>query len=310
MSDLITLTGLRARGFHGVFDFEKAQGQEFIVDVELEVDLRAAGASDDLADTVNYAAVAEVAMAVLTGPSLDLIETVASRIADGCLELVGVQRVLVTVHKPGAPIPHAFADVSVTVERAGSPGRALAETGFVVALGSNLGDREGTLAAAIAELARVPGVVVRASSDLVETDPVGGPEQADYLNAVAVGSTTLDPAALLKVCHRIEAEHGRVRTVRWGERTLDLDVIQFGSPGLPDEVVSADPALTLPHPRAHERAFVLLPWLNADPSARVRVADRVMALIDRVAEVDATGVRAGPAWPTPAAATTPKERDV
>ena len=159
-------------------------------------------------------------------------------------------------------------------------------------------------------LARVPGVVVRASSDLVETDPVGGPEQADYLNAVAVGSTTLDPAALLKVCHRIEAEHGRVRTVRWGERTLDLDVIQFGSPGLPDEVVSADPALTLPHPRAHERAFVLLPWLNADPSARVRVADRVMALIDRVAEVDATGVRAGPAWPTPAAATTPKERDV
>ena len=90
MSDLITLTGLRAKGFHGVFDFEKAQGQEFIVDVELEVDLRAAGASDDLADTVNYAAVAEVAMAVLTGPSLDLIETVASRIADGCLELVGV----------------------------------------------------------------------------------------------------------------------------------------------------------------------------------------------------------------------------
>ena len=126
MSDLITLTGLRAKGFHGVFDFEKAQGQEFIVDVELEVDLRAAGASDDLADTVNYAAVAEVAMAVLTGPSLDLIETVASRIADGCLELVGVQRVLVTVHKPGAPIPHAFADVSVTVERAGGPGRALA----------------------------------------------------------------------------------------------------------------------------------------------------------------------------------------
>lgn len=310
MSDLITLTGLRARGFHGVFDFEKVQGQEFIVDVELQVDLRAAGASDDLTDTVNYAAVAEVAMAVLTGPSLDLIETVASRIADGCLELVGVHRVSVTVHKPGAPIPHAFADVSVTVKRAGSPGRALAETGFVVALGSNLGDREGTLAAAIAELARVPGVVVRASSDLVETDPVGGPEQADYLNAVAVGSTTLDPAALLAVCHRIEAEHGRVRTVRWGERTLDLDVIQFGSPGLPDEVVSADPALTLPHPRAHERAFVLLPWLNADPSARVRVADRVMALIDRVAEVDATGVRAGPAWPTTAAATTPKERDV
>lgn len=284
MTDRIVLTGLRAKGFHGVFDFEKQHGQEFVVDVVLFGDLQAAGASDDLGDTVSYAAVADVAIAVLTGPSCDLIEAVATRIADGCLALAGVQQVSVTVHKPSAPIPHTFADVSVQIERR-------RPAAFVVALGSNLGDRAATLAAATDELAAVPGVTLRGASAAVETDPVGGPEQADYLNAVDVGVTSLPPAELLAALHRIEARHGRVRAVRWGERTLDLDLIQYGTPGAADEARCDDEALQLPHPRAHERAFVLVPWLDADPAARVRVGEDVLAVRDHLATLDSSGVR-------------------
>ena len=177
--DAITLTGLRGKGFHGVFDFEKATGQEFVVDIVLHADLRAAGASDDLADTVNYGVVADLAMARLTGPSFDLIEALAEAIASDVLALGELVAVDVTVHKPTAPIAHAFADVSVTIRR-----RRTAE--FVVALGSNLGDRVATLGAAVEELRAAPGVRVDAVSQLVETDPVGGPEQADYLNAALV----------------------------------------------------------------------------------------------------------------------------
>lgn len=284
MTDQIVLTGLRAKGFHGVFDAEKRDGQEFVVDIVLSVDLRAAGASDDLADTVSYADVADAAVAVLTGPSYDLIEAVASRIADVCLEMTLVRRVSVTLHKPSAPIPHTFADVSVRIERQRS-------AAFVVALGSNLGDRSATLAAAADALRAIPGVTLRAVSAPVETDPVGGPEQADYLNAVAVGVTSLTPGQLLAALHRIEARHGRARVVRWGERTLDLDLIQYGTPGTADEVRCDDPALLLPHPRAHERAFVLAPWLDADPGAQVRVGETVLAVRDQLATLDSTGVR-------------------
>ncbi|MEI2774447.1 MAG: 2-amino-4-hydroxy-6-hydroxymethyldihydropteridine diphosphokinase [Tetrasphaera sp.] len=287
--DTITLTGLRGRGFHGVFDHEKRDGQDFLVDIVLEVDLRAAGASDTLADTVDYGTLAELAMARITGPAYDLIEALAEAIATDAAGLAGVRRVEVTVHKPGAPIAHDFADVAVRVARA--PASA-----FVVALGSNLGDRVATMESAVRALAAEPGVTLTRISRLVETDPVGGPEQADYLNAVVVGSTALAPAELLAALHRIEARHGRIRAVRWGERTLDLDLIQFGTPGTPTEGRAEDPALTLPHPRAHERAFVLLPWLDADPAARLRVGANVVALARHTQSIDPTGVRPGPVW--------------
>ena len=274
--DRITLTGLRARGRHGVFDFEKRDGQEFVVDVELRADLSVAGASDDLADTVNYAEVAQAEGALGQSKALALDAH--------NLEARNKSVAAVTVHKPAAPIPHTFDDVSVRLVRA-------REAAFVVALGANLGDRAATLTEAVAAVRGLPGVSVTAVSALVETDPVGGPEQGDYLNAVLVGRTSRRPEDLLAELHRIEARHGRARTVRWGERTLDLDLIQFGTPGTPNEVRSADPALLLPHPRASERGFVLLPWLDADPRARIRVGSRVVPVAAQVTTVDLAGVR-------------------
>lgn len=112
--DRITLTGLRARGRHGVYDFEREQGQEFLVDAVLELDLSAAAESDRVADTVDYGGLADRLAAVVAGPPVRLIETLATRLAAVCLDDRRVAAATVTVHKPAAPIAHPFADVAVT----------------------------------------------------------------------------------------------------------------------------------------------------------------------------------------------------
>jgi dihydroneopterin aldolase len=117
MSDRIALTGLRAPGRHGVYDFEREQGQDFIVDVVLELDTRTAAASDDVADTVHYGDLATALTTVVSGDPVNLLETLAARLADICLADDRVTGVEVTVHKPQAPIPLAFHDVSVSIRR-------------------------------------------------------------------------------------------------------------------------------------------------------------------------------------------------
>jgi dihydroneopterin aldolase len=115
--DRISLTGLRVRGFHGVFEHERRDGQEFVVDAELELSTATAAASDDLADTVDYGALAERLAAVIAGEPVNLLETLVARLAEVCLADPRVRAATVTVHKPQAPIPLTFADVAVTVRR-------------------------------------------------------------------------------------------------------------------------------------------------------------------------------------------------
>ncbi|MFM7064916.1 MAG: dihydroneopterin aldolase [Actinomycetes bacterium] len=117
MADQIVIRGIRGHGHHGVFAHERADGQEFIVDVCLDVTTAGAAASDDLADTVDYGQVAEAVHAVIVGEAADLIETVAERVADACLAFGGVERVAVTVHKPQAPIAVPFDDVELRIDR-------------------------------------------------------------------------------------------------------------------------------------------------------------------------------------------------
>ncbi|MET4093726.1 2-amino-4-hydroxy-6-hydroxymethyldihydropteridine diphosphokinase [Arthrobacter sp. UYCu712] len=137
-------------------------------------------------------------------------------------------------------------------------------TRAVIALGSNLGERSDTLSAAVADLLDPPEVRLLAISPIVQTKAVGGPPgQPDFLNMVIAVETTLLPLELLEHCHAVEQKHLRVRDVHWGPRTLDVDIITYG------ELVSADPDLTLPHPRAAERAFVLYPWSLIDPTAEL-----------------------------------------
>jgi 2-amino-4-hydroxy-6-hydroxymethyldihydropteridine diphosphokinase len=132
----------------------------------------------------------------------------------------------------------------------------------VLALGSNLGARAETLAEAVADLVDRPEVRLVDVSPVVQTKPVGGPEgQPDFLNMVMIVETTLGPYELLEHCNAVEEKHHRTREVRWGPRTLDVDIITYG------DLTLDDPRLTLPHPRAAERAFVLLPWVTIEPTA-------------------------------------------
>ena len=155
----------------------------------------------------------------------------------------------------------------------------------VLALGSNLGDRLANLQGGVDALCTGPGLSRVQVSPVYETAPVGGPAQPEYLNAVLVAATTLSAQAVLERGQEAESALGRVRGQRWAPRTLDVDVIVYGTE------VSDDPGLTLPHPRAHERAFVLAPWHDLDPGAVIPGQGRVA---DLLAAVGTAGVRLCP----------------
>ncbi|WP_462418566.1 2-amino-4-hydroxy-6-hydroxymethyldihydropteridine diphosphokinase [Kytococcus sp. Marseille-QA3725] len=285
---VIRLTGVRARGHHGVLEHERREGQEFVVDLVAQLPV-GAGAGDDIGATLHYGEAAEAVVAAVGDQPVDLLETLAERVLDAVQELPGGRAcpvLEVTVHKPQAPITVPFGDVAVTATR-----RAVVPA--VVALGANLGDAAATLAAAVGSLGSLPGVRLTGLSPLVETDPVGPVEQPVFLNAVALVETTLPAEELLADLHRIEAAHGRTREVRWGARTLDLDLVQYGDPRAGTEQCSTG-ELELPHPRAAERAFVLAPWAMVDPAAQLAGA-AVPELAERAA--DAEGARPGPSWP-------------
>jgi len=128
-----------------------------------------------------------------------------------------------------------------------------------ISLGSNLGNRFQYLQNALDSINAVTGTQVHSVSPVFETDPVGGPEQGQYLNAVAVVKTIMSPEQFLAATQKIELEQNRERNEHWGPRTLDIDLLAM------DTEVRSSPELELPHPRAHERAFVLLPWSLLDP---------------------------------------------
>lgn len=290
--DLIRLTGVRARGFHGVFEHERRDGQDFVVDVVMAVDLTRAGESDELAHTVHYGEVAADVVEVVEGEPRDLIETVAHEIAGVVLRRPLVEAVEVTVHKPQAPVGVPFGDVEVVVRRT-------RDVPVVVALGANLHQEDGTapdatVREAVRRLHRLRGLRAVRVSRPYASAPVGGElvaGQPDYVNAVAVARTSLTPATLLRRLHEVEADLGRVRETRWGARTLDLDLVQYGNPEDGSDVRSDDPELQLPHPRAHERAFVLLPWLEVDPGASLRVGETVRPVRDLIPALPDQGVR-------------------
>jgi 2-amino-4-hydroxy-6-hydroxymethyldihydropteridine diphosphokinase len=141
----------------------------------------------------------------------------------------------------------------------------------VIALGANIGNPEEQMAIAIALLRESLDVI--ALSTIISTAPAGGPVQPDYLNAVCIVESELPASDLLSLLHGIEKSLGRVRDERWGPRTIDLDLIQYGS------ILSSADELTLPHPRAHERRFVLEPWLEIEPDAILLTHGKISELL-------------------------------
>lgn len=322
--DHISLVGIEERGRHGMLDHERQDGQLFLVDADIYLDLQGAGASDRIEDTVDYSQISALISRIITGPPCDLLEKVAAQIAEETLELANVQAVRICLHKPEAPLGLEKEDVSVTIwrglqnllpeeeepleetaplslaeiaaEGAAEPGDTSPEEAdnpleqaptsprqVVVAMGGNLGEVSATFREVVAQLSQTSGIGVVEVSPLVRTAPVlseDQEEQPDYLNAVVILSTMLSPLALLQVLQNLEDEHGRVRSERWGARTLDLDIIDYQG------VTSKDERLILPHPRASQRAFVLLPWSLVAPAAELTGVGEVVVLADYAPDRD------------------------
>lgn len=157
-----------------------------------------------------------------------------------------------------------------------SCGNPTVERDFALGLGSNLGDSAAILQGALTDLCAIDGVAVEAVSPVYETDPVGGPDQDPYLNAVVVGRTSLSALHLLEATHAVERAWHRERNLQWGPRTLDIDILVLG------DLIVDTATLTLPHPRAHERAFVLVPWRDVAPGAVVPGRGTVADLLQQV----------------------------
>ena len=249
--DKIYIDGLELFAKHGVLDAEKALGQKFIVSAELSLDLRAAGVSDDLNLTVNYAELCAGITDVFTSETHDLIETCAEAVASYILHSYPpVRAVLVTVEKPWAPVGQAVRGLSVQIERKWSK--------IYLGLGANMGDPKDALDKAISQMACAALRVIRCSS-YYQTKPISDIPQDDYLNCVVEAETTLSPCELMAHLLQVEASLGRERTLRWGPRTIDIDVLTY------DNLVSDDADIVLPHPRMQARLFVLVPFCELNP---------------------------------------------
>lgn len=314
--DIIRLNGLQAEGKHGVYDSEHENGQLFIVDVDMFTNTRTAGDTGQLVDTIDYSQVADTVRDIVTSTENNLVEQLANDIAAAVEKYTGVVAVRVCVHKPHAPMDMPYDDVSVTVWR----GKALAKydpdnsvvdgdapevtrtqatnamagidntidmtptepVRAVVALGANMDNPVATMRAALKELASVDGIGIEEVGCLLQTKAVTADDepQPDYFNSVVVIHCGLSPRDLLHQCQRIEKKFGRRRTKKWGPRTIDLDIIAY------TDVLSDDPELTLPHPRAHERAFVLVPWFYAEPAAELPGYGAISKLVDQAPDKD------------------------
>lgn len=261
----VKITGLEVIARHGVLAEEKVNAQPFVFDATIDCDFSAAAVNDDLSLTVNYAEACRALADFCKENCFNLIETLACRSARLLLEKFPVaNRAEVTVHKPEAPIGLPFKDVSVTV--AAERNKAL------LSLGSSAGDRKQTLDGALSALDGVDGVKLLKVSKYIETEPYGGAAKNMFLNCAAVAECLISPRQLLDEIHKIEKGFGRVRTVRWGDRTLDIDIVFFG-----DKVI-AEEGLCVPHPDYLNRPFVLVPLKEiapdfACPKTFKRIAD-------------------------------------
>lgn len=248
--DKIKVTGIEFFAYHGVLESEKRQGQIFSIDCEFSLDTSIC--NDDLKNTVDYGDLTCEAVKFCKSNQYDLLETLANELAQYILKKYSmIEEVTVTVHKPHAPIPTKFFDVTVTVTRGWKT--------CYLAIGSNLGDRKKNLDLVSAEILKDIHIKEMKKSAYIETKPYGVTDQPDFLNGAIKIKTIYTPFQLLDFCKRTEAIAGRVKTRHWGERTLDIDILMYS-----DETIFT-PNLIIPHPEMHLRSFVLAPLCEIEP---------------------------------------------
>ena len=250
--DKIHIKDLEIIGFHGAIPEEKVLGQKFVLSFELDVDLRQAGKNDDLTKTVHYGELAQKVEEEFTKTSYDLIEKAAEEICEFVLlNYPLVKKVKLLLKKPWAPTRKHVEYVAVEIERKWNK--------VYIAAGSNLGDKEETLKEAIYIIDKRKDCVVTKVSNFYTSDPVGYEDQDQFGNCVFEINTLQTPSELMDTLLEVEKDFKRERIIRWGPRTLDLDIIFY------DDIISYDEHILIPHPRAHERQFVMKPMCDINP---------------------------------------------
>ena len=262
--DKISIKGLEVFANHGVYPEENKLGQKFVVNTVLYVDTRKAGLSDDLDLSVNYGTVCHQITEFLTANTYKLIERAAEELSRHLLiQNPLVQEIDIEIEKPGAPIGLPLETVSVKIHRGWH--------NVAIALGSNMGDSQKYLDDAVQSIRNLPDTEVLKVASYIVTEPYGGVEQDDFLNSAMTIRTLYTPQELLDKLHEIEQEAGRERIVRWGPRTLDLDILLY------DDLVMDTPDLTIPHIEMHMRDFVLKPLAEIAPWLRHPVYGKTVA---------------------------------
>ena len=250
--DKIHIKDLEIIGFHGAIPEEKVLGQKFVLSFELDVDLRQAGKNDDLTKTVHYGKLDQKVEEEFTKTSYDLIEKAAEEICEFVLlNYPLVKKVKLLLKKPWAPTRKHVEYVAVEIERKWNK--------VYIAAGSNLGDKEETLKEAIYKIDKRKDCVVTKVSNFYTTDPVGYEDQDQFVNCVFEINTLQTPSELMDTLLEVEKDFKRERIIRWGPRTLDLDIIFY------NDIISYDEHILIPHPRAHERQFVMKPMCDINP---------------------------------------------
>jgi len=272
--DVIHIRRLEIFANHGVIPEENTLGQKFIISADLYKDLRAAGKTDNLKETIHYGRAAVLIKQISEKSVFQLIEKLAEEIADALLKNFPVEKVKVIIEKPWAPVRLPLETVAVEIERGW-------HTAYL-SIGSNIGDREQFLKNAVKKLDNRSDSFVTKVSGFIETEPYGNVQQDKFLNGCLELRTLLAPSELLKRVNEIEQEEGRVRTLHWGPRTLDIDILLYDN-----ETVYTDD-LKIPHIDMHNRMFVLGPLCEIAPFVIHPVLGKsVMRLKEKLEEKEA-----------------------
>ena len=269
--DKIIIENLELIAEHGVFKEEKFLGQKFIISVEMTTDTREAGKTGNLNASTHYGFVADNIEKIFTGESFDLIETCAEKIAEMILTKYPlISEVKVTVKKPWAPIRKHFDFVAVEITRKWHT--------VYLSLGTNMGDKKKNLLEAIEKIGKLENTKVTSQSTILETEPFGYTEQDMFLNACIEIKTLFTPPELLEKLLGIELEMGRVRTIKWGPRIIDIDILFF------DDEIIQDKNLAVPHPWISERMFVLEPLCEIAPNLIHPLERKPVTTLKRILE--------------------------
>lgn len=269
--DEIRIEGLEVFAHHGVYPEETKSGQTFVVNAILYTDTSKAGMADNLELSTNYGDVCCYITRWMQENTYHLLEAVAEQLAKSILLKYDlISSMCLEIRKPDAPIDFPFECVSVKIQRGWHKA--------YVALGSNVGDREQYIGGAIEAMKVHSQIRVNKVSDIIETKPYGVVEQADFLNGVLEIETLLGPEELLDVLHEMENAADRKRTMHWGPRTLDLDILFY------DKMVCESDCLVIPHPDLENRDFVLKPLNMIAPNFRHPVLGKTVSQLLRELE--------------------------